>query len=106
MPKTVTFPAAPLTPFAFSDAAEVGLVNLMLSVAGRGLAFAGEHEAPADNPVEAVSRVAVDAHLTSRSGSRDFQDKVTDKFIDSSVVELGPLNDFMGHEHSLGQQLS
>jgi len=91
---------------AFPDAPEVRFINLVLPVAGRCLALRCAHDAPADNGVDAVGRVAIDAHLSGSARCRNFKHKISDEFIDGSVVELGPFNNFLSHEHSLEQRIS
>ncbi len=92
-------PAAPALP----DTAEIRLINLVFPVAGWSFTLRGAHDAFAYHGVEAVRRVAIDPELAGGTGSGNFQNEIADEFIDGSVVELGPFNYFLCHEHILGQ---
>lgn len=85
---------------AFAPPAQVGLVALDLA-AERAVRFALSRQAAADDLVDALGAVAVDAHHFRGAARGHFKREVLDEFIELAVSQLAVFNQSPGHSNSI-----
>src|ERR1700755_2170767 len=99
-PENRHFASRAATAWAFASAAEVTPVALDLAAQG-AVEFALSGEAAADDLINALGAVAVDAHHFRGSARGHFQSEVLDEFVELAVRQLAIFNQSPGHSNSL-----